>query len=278
MNKFTTVVFLTLSSLFAQAQTAQTVLDDMLAACDRVQTLIFTISKKERMVGRMSEGSSDVKYRKTPFSTYFKSKVPDNGLEVIFVKGWNDNKAFINPGGFPYINVSLSPLSSRMRADGHFTVYDLGFETLTKNLRYSLQKTGGKTANDYTLDGTVVFQGRTCDKLVLEHKNYAWSKYTVPKNIDLHALATEMRLSAYAIKERNNLTDWGTLKAGTVITIPTTFIKKLILYIDKTTHLPLVQEMYDDKGFFARYEFTNVQLNPKLDPMDFNHENKAYNF
>ena len=277
MQKFLLIFAATTSSLFAQAQTPQSVLDEMLGACDHVQTMIFTIAKKERMAGKTTEGSSDVKYRKTPFSTYFKSKVPDNGLEVIFVKGWNDNKAFINPGGFPYINVSLSPLSSRMRADGHFTVYDLGFETLTKNLRYSLQKTGGKTGNDYTLDGTVTFQGRVCDKLVLEHKNYAWSKYTVPKNIDLHTLATEKSLSAYALKERNNL-DWGTIKAGTVIMMPTTFIKKLILYVDKINRLPLVQEMYDDKGFFARYEFQNVQLNPKLDPMDFNHENKSYNF
>lgn len=267
-----------LNALFAKAQTAESVLNEMLAGCDRVQSLQFTMSKKERMAAKMSEATNFVKYKKSPFSVYLKSKIPDSGMEILFVKGWNGNKAFINPGGFPYINVSLSPFASRMRTDGHFTLYDIGFETLTSNLRSGLKEINGKVSEYYTLNGTVNFDGRVCDKLTMENKTYTWIKYTAPKDILLTSIAMEKHLSAYAIKERNNLGDFGTIKAGTTLLIPSTFIKKVILYVDKTTRLPIMQEMYDDKGFFSRYEFRDLVLNPKFEALDFSTENKNYKF
>jgi Protein of unknown function (DUF1571) len=269
---------LLLSGTLAQAQTAESVLREMLTACDRVQTLQFTMSKKERMVGKMSEATNFIKYRRSPFSAYMKAKVPDSGLELLFVKGWNDNKAYINPGGFPYVNVSLSPFSSRMRADGHFTVYDIGFETLNSNLHAGLKTIGDKISDYYTLEAGVTFNGRACEKLVMEHKDYKWIKYTAPKDILLTTLAREMNLGAYAIKARNGLAEFGTIKAGTTILIPSAFVKKLILYVDKTNHLPIMQEMHDDKGFFSRYEFRDLILNPKFEAIDFSPENKAYKF
>jgi outer membrane lipoprotein-sorting protein len=266
-----------LNALFAKAQTAQSVLEEMLTACDHVQSLQFTMSKKERMAAK-SEATNFVKYKKAPFSVYLKSKIPDSGMEILFVKGWNNNKAFINPGGFPYVNVSLSPFANRMRTDGHFTLYDIGFETLTSNLRNGLKEINGKVSEYYTLDGTVNFNGRICDKLIMENKTYKWIKYTAAKDILLTSLAMEKHLSAYSIKERNNLSDFGTIKAGTTLLIPSTFIKKVILYVDKTTRLPIMQEMHDDKGFFAHYEFRDLLLNPKFEAIDFSRENKTYKF
>ena len=219
-----------------------------------------------------------MKYRKANFAAYIKETIPNTGMEILFMKGWNDNKAYINPNGFPYVNVSLAPFSERMRQNGHFTIYDIGFETIVVNLRYGLKQMTGKINDFYRIDGTVVWDGRTCYKLVLNNPEYKWNKYTVPKDITLTSLARDMHLGAYSIKERNNLSSYSTIKAGTTILIPSAFVKKLTLYIDKTNNLPLMQEIHDDKGFFSRYEFNDFILNPKFSAADFSTTNPVYHF
>ncbi len=270
-------VMLPLSAISAQSP-ARRCLDGMLAACAKIQTLTFKMVKNERMDGKISEASSQMKYRKSPFSIYVYGLEPKKGVEILFNKGQNKNEAFVYPGGFPYVSLSLSPYGSLMRGDNHFTIYDIGFETLASNLRHSVTLLGNRFDDFFKLEGAVTWKGYTCDKLVLTDDDYKWISYTIPKTITLEVLARGLHLNTYSIKERNNLSNYGAIKAGTVLQIPTSFAKKVILYIDKATHLPVYQEIHDDRGKYSFYEFHDLKVNPTLTDEDFSKTNKNYNF
>ena len=56
------------------------------------------------------------------------------------------------------------------------------------------------------------------------------------------------------------------------------FARKIVFYVDLQSHLPLVQEIYDEKGFFEKYEYKSFVLNPAFDPQEFTSEYKDYGF
>lgn len=275
---FTACVFLS-NPLLAQPQSpARRSFQAMMTACENVQTLSFKMFKYERIDGRFTEATTQIKYRRSPYSVYIFTASPNYGREILFNKGQNKDEALINPGGFPYVTVSLSPYGTMMRSDNHFTIFDVGFETLAANLRHSLVALSSKFDEVYKLEGNLTWKGYTCEKLVLSNDDYKWINYTVPKAITLETLARGLHLGAYGIKERNHLSGYGLLKAGTVLQIPSTFVKKLILYLDKKTYLPVYQELHDDNGKFAAYEFQDLHVNPTLSNTDFSRDNPAYHF
>ena len=65
---------------------------------------------------------------------------------------------------------------------------------------------------------------------------------------------------------------------GQVIQIPNVYAKKNILYIDKKLKLPVRMEMYDDKGFFERYEISQIEVNPVIPPEEFSENYKDYGY
>ena len=199
-------------------------------------------------------------------------------MEILFCKGQNADKAIINPNGFPYVNVSLSPYGNKMREGNHYTLYDVGFETLVSNLRHSVIMLGNRTDDFFKNEGTVTFDGRSCDKIVLRNPNFGWQNYTVTKATSLESLARSLYLGAHMIKEKNKLGGYGTLAAGTVLKIPTTFAKEVILYIDKKTRAPIYQEIRDNEGLYAKYEFTNLIINPTFAADEFATTHTGYHF
>jgi outer membrane lipoprotein-sorting protein len=274
---FWLVYMLSITSVSAQSA-ARHSLDAMLAACTKVQTLTFKMLKTERIDGKTNEAISQIKYRKSPFSAYVYGVEPKKGIEILFNKGQNNNNAYVYPGGFPYVALSLSPYGNVMRGDNHFTIYDIGFETLAINLRHSVSVFGSRFDEFFKLEGAISWKEYSCEKLVLTDTDYKWVSYTVPKAITLEVLARGLHLNTFAIKERNNLSGYGSVKAGTVLQIPTSFAKKVVLYIDKATHLPVYQEIHDDKGKYSSYEFHELKVNAPLTDEDFSKTNKKYNF
>jgi hypothetical protein len=269
--------FSAITNLAAQTS-ARKIMEEMFAACDRMQTLQFTMKRMERIDGKIDASTTLTKYRRAPFAVYLCNLTPHNGMEVLFNKGQNSEKAIINPNGFPYVNVSLSPYGNKMREGNHYTLYDVGFETLVSNLRHSVVILGSRTDDFFKNEGVVVFDGHQCDKIVLRNSSFAWQNYTVAKATSLESLARSLYLGSHMIKEKNKLADYGTLTAGTIIKIPTAFAKEVTLYIDKVTRAPIYQEIRDDAGVYAKYEFTNLIINPKFAADEFATTHTGYHF
>ena len=102
MRKF---LFLFIFSLAAEstlvAQTLPThteLFNKMMASIAATKTLKFRLIKNERMIGgKMAPGDQQVKMNVTPFKCYLKIAKPNEGAEVLYIYGTNDNNALVNP-------------------------------------------------------------------------------------------------------------------------------------------------------------------------------------
>jgi outer membrane lipoprotein-sorting protein len=76
----------------------------------------------------------------------------------------------------------------------------------------------------------------------------------------------------------NNLRNYESVKPGQKIKVPTSYAKKVVLYIDKLNNLPIYQQLFDEKGLFAEYKYTNLIVNPKLADNEFTKNYTGYKF
>jgi outer membrane lipoprotein-sorting protein len=61
--------------------------------------------------------------------------------------------------------------------------------------------------------------------------------------------------------------------------IPLCYATRTVLVLDKNTYFPKKLESYGEKGdLYERYEWQNLNLNPNLTDLDFDPNNKEYDF
>lgn len=257
-----------------QAQTAREVLENMLSAVDKIQTSSFTLEMKERFGNKYVESKNDVKTREQPLSIYMKLHYPNDGYEIVWVEGQNNGKATIDTNGFPYININLNPHGSRMRKDNHHSMLTAGFKPPADILRHSINKALGSSPSDedydkyLTLEETTML-GRDCYKLTLQQNDFQYEKYTLPKDMYLRSISEKNYVSEHMLMEVNDIRHYNKLKSGTTILVPSYYAKTTIMYIDKSLMLPIRQEIYDDKGLYEDYKFTNIVINPQFAAKEF---------
>ena len=126
--------------------------------------------------------------------------------------------------------------------------------------------------------GEITWNNRKCVRLILKNPEFAYVKHTCTKSETLYAFAERMNLSEYMIMEKNGLSYGARLSAGQSISIPTSFAKEVVLYIDKENYMPIVQMIYDDKGLFEKYEFRNLKVNPSTASNEWTTQCTSYGF
>jgi hypothetical protein len=259
---FTCISLLSFKASQVQAQiTVRAALDKMYASMSNAKNYSYEMYSKERFGTKYFERDMFFKINETPKKVYAKDL--KEGVEILYVKGWNDDKAYINPNGFPWTNVSFSIYSSRVRADNHHLLSTAGFaftKRLLQRTETKILSSGRKIEDHFSITGEIQFDGKACYKLNMEYADYAVVDYKVTKNIDLETLCLELEVPEYWVKERNKL-DYGTIKAGTTIKVPTTYAKKVVFYIEKSSCLPVVQLLYDDQGLYEKYEYRKLNVN-----------------
>jgi hypothetical protein len=261
-----------------QAPAAKTYIDKMLNAIDQVKFVKFMIKSKERFGQQYLDHHNFMKIYQSPFQVYLKDQ--SNGVEVLYIDGWNSNKCYINPNGFPWTNVSFSPLADRVRQDQHHTIFEAGFWYLGRTMR-ALIKRIETEKRDYNRHfqylGESSWGGVSYYKLSLVNDEFAYENYTLTKDETPRDIAQRLNLNDALIEAKNNI-GHGKLKAGTTIKIPNTFAKKVELFLDKKTFLPHIQVVYDENGLFEQYEMYNVEINPYFAPDEFSTSNKNFGF
>jgi hypothetical protein len=96
---------------------------------------------------------------------------------------------------------------------------------------------------------------------------------------DLNSIARKLNISEYAILERNDEIDfYDDIIPGQEIKVPSSYAKKMILYIDKEYMLPLVIKVYDDRGIYEQYAYKNFVLNPGFKEGEFQSDYLEYGF
>ena len=277
---FFSTVLLFFSSFHYKGQiSVRTIIENMYSSVDKIQSLQFTMKKKERVNGKLLTGEQNVKFVRNPKKIYTKIIAPNKGVEVLYVDGQNKNQAYVNPNAFPYITLSLDPYGSLMRNNNHHTVHEVGFDYINGIVQYIEDKSGADFEKYFQYKGDTVFNNRKCYRILIDYTPYAYVNYTVKPGENLISIAYKLFVSDYMIMSINDGVDsYHDVKAGQVIKVPNAYSKKTYLFIDQETFLPIVQIMYDDKGLFSQYEFHNVKLNPVFSEMDFRKDNKEYDF
>ena len=262
-----------------KAQTLRSVLDKMYIAIGTSNLMSYDMTSSERIGSKMVVKNMAFKVQISPRKVYMKDK--DSGVELLYVSGWNGNMPFINPNGFPWVNVSLDMNSSRVRADGHHPVTHAGFNyllTQMKNTEKLIANAGEKIENIVKVEGNFTWNGRSTTKIVLTNPDFKFIDYTCTQSETLLNLCERIHVSEYMVMEKNNLGYGAKVNKGTVIKIPNAFAKKVEIYIDKENNLPIYQIVHDEKGVFEKFEFKNLKINPSLSSGEFTTKCASYGF
>lgn len=271
------IFFLALPVSAQQDIESRAVYNKMMHAMEIVKTCKFELHVQERIFGKMIYGVHSVKLQTHPYKLYIKSKLPDTGAEVLYIKGTNNNKALINPNRFPFFNINLSPESSILRKNHHYVISQVGFgylfdvlknyEHRDKEMFYSKLKLKKPTPehNYYILE--------------IDNTDFGMMNYKVVKGENVTDIANKFFINDQMILELNRNVDYfDDVSAGDVITIPNSYARKIVFYLDKKTYLPLTQVIYDQNGLYSKIEFENFVLNPEIKSEEFTKQYKDYDF
>jgi hypothetical protein len=268
-------VVLFIQPKLSNAQTAKEIMDKMIFEVDRLKAISYTTVMTERIDGKLSNGSNNVKVNFYPFKAYLKL----TSAEVLFIEGANNNKAIVKSNSVPYFNVNLDPNGSIMRKGQHHTIFELGFTYFTSIIKEAIRRVGPDFNKYFSLIGSINWEGKDCFVVVVDYPEFKFVPYEAKNGESVIDIAKKHKVSEYMILERNpELKDYYSVKTGQKMMIPSAYAKKTIIYVDKQNYLPIVQVIYDDRGIYARYEFKNVIVSPGFSPQEFTKDYKDYNF
>lgn len=252
------------------------ILTHMNDSIKNVKTLRVKIYALERIEGKFLTANSEIKLQTSPRRLYFVNKI--RKLEVLYNQGELNNKALVKPHVFPYITMSLDPSGNLMRKNQHYTIHELGYDFIGRSVAFTLNKDKEGMKN-FSYHGKVIKNGYHCYYLEYENKNYTYINYTVLAKETVSSIASKNGVNDYLIRYKNELlNDFGYLKEGSVIKLPTLYCKKAIILIDEKLMLPVALSLYDDAGIFESYEFTGIQINKPIVNDEFSRQYKDYHF
>ena len=118
-----------------------------------------------------------------------------------------------------------------------------------------------------------------CFLLVYENLTFSYNNYTIQRHETVSSIAAKFTVNDYMLRCKNKLYDnYGYLKEGSNIKIPTFYCKKAIFYVDEKTMLPISISVYDEEGLFESYDFSDIELNKPIPLSEFQRNFSGYGF
>lgn len=256
--------------------TTKEIVFKMIKSIESIDRLKYSLKITERGKKGYNHYGSSVKLIRSPRKIYLYI----TGIELLWKKGWNNNKAYVKPNSFPYVNLNLDPLGNLMRQDQHHTLNEMGFDYFGSIVEYMALKVGDKFDSYFKLETEERYNNRPCYKIIINNKDFDYETYTVGSNENITSIARKLHVSEYMILEINpKLNDYfDILKKGQILKVPTAYAKDVTLYIDQLYFLPIGVKVLDDKGLFEQYEYHFLQVNPKIEESEFTTKYKDYKF
>ncbi len=250
-------------------------LTDVLASVGKIKTLRYTLQCNERINGKMQHTESKVKLQVSPRKLYLSI----NGPEILWIQGANGGDALVNPDAFPYVDLNLDPYGSLMRKDQHHTIHEMGMEYTAEILKDGIRRAGDKLDKYFVITGEEKYNGNDCYKLSIAFPDFAWHPYTIKQAENITTICRKLHVSEYMVLEKNpESTGYSDVKPGQIIQVPDAYSKLTLLLIDKELLLPVSQKVFDDKGLFETYEYSDLLVNPTIAPEEFTKEYTGYHF
>jgi hypothetical protein len=252
------------------------ILHQMYDSIKNIKTLRVKVSSLERIEKKFSSATSEYKVQTQPRKLYFKNK--DKKLEILFNAELYGNKAIVKPHVFPYITINLDPTGNIMRKNQHYTINELGYGFIGNSVALTISK-DKDGVNNFIYLGKVSKNGYICHFLQYENKNYSYIDYKVEEKETATSIAYKLCVNDYLLRDKNDLlNDFGYLKKGKILKVPTLYCKKANLFIDERFMVPVSLSLYDDTGLFECYDYSNIEINKPFTEDDFRRDNKNYGF
>ncbi len=207
-------------------------------------------SKQELVHGELLEEQSiHLKCRHRPFSVYLKWETGDEGREVLFIEGQNDDEMIVHGGGWKarLPALSISPTSSLALKESRYPITNAGILELAKTMLSVHEqdiKAGSIAKCEKLADQE--FDGRPCETFLVEYRDATVSP-TYRKSMTL--LDKEWHIPVYA---RN----FGWANEGSTAT----------------------GEQMDEETLIEYYTFAEIHFRQQLAEVDFDRTNEDYRF
>ena len=268
-----------LTQCFSQDLSSKELIQKMHKSIETYRDFRFKLYRSERVNGKQVLGCFDGKICMDPFMIYIKNIVPSEGSELLYKEGENNNKAWVNPDIFPYITMSFYPESNLLKAGGHHTLKDAGFDLLDEIFKFYESEYTDQLYEIIDTRGIVNWKGLNCYKLILNHPNYEILNYTANKNETLLKISKEKLLNSYKLNELNpSIKETKNLNEGQIVKIPNAYAKKVIIYLATDSFLPVYQEIYDEIGLYEKYVYKDLTFGMKIPKEEFSVDNDEYGF
>lgn len=282
MRRFILLFLFVFNFSYCQSQESKErlIVNNMIAACKAMRTGTFILKSTERLRdGHLHESEILVKQQTHPRNLYLYCIYPNPGAEALWRENLMEEKMLINPNGFPYVNLKLSPYSALIRKETHHTVHDLGFDYLMSLIGYYSKQLGPDFYSYLNILDTITWEKRPCIRLSFDYTDYKALDYTVKIGENITSIALKLHLNDFSILLLNPAAkNYDDIQPGQVIRIPNFYCRKIVFTIDRTNCLPLKQEVYDESGLYEQYEFLSFVLDPVITPMEFSPDYDKYKF
>jgi hypothetical protein len=253
-------------------------MNDMFDAISNVRTADYELHTIERIKGRYDEIYSEIKVNTKPRKIYLINR--KKKLEVLYNEGENSGKAYVNPGKFPYITLSLDPHGNLMRDNQHHSIDDLGFQYMADLLRNACQIDNRAYFNkSVKYDGIIQWEGTNCYKLFFNFPDFKYINYTPTVDENLQTISRKFNCGEYRIVEKNSGVDFDDIiKKGTSILVPNMYAKMTMIYVQTETNLPVSIKVMDNEGMYEQFELRDIKINRGFAKNEFSKDFPAYSF
>jgi len=279
--------FLILLALYSYALPAQyskeqlkefRIITDMMDSVKKISYLRCNMKSLERVETGYALASTSIKIQMSPRKCYLRNS--EKKLEVLYNSEVSKDKCVVKPHVFPYFTLNLDPRGNLMRKNQHFTIYELGFEFIGKTIAIALSKEKEQIAKHLSMmPNTVEKNHMNCYLFVYENNSFGYHDYTVQEKETVSSIAAKFVVNDYMVRTKNKLyDDYGYLKKGSTLKIPTFYCKKALFYIDEKTLLPVCVILYDEVGLFETYEYFDLEINKPIPATEFTKTFKGYGF
>ena len=261
---------------YGQENNGLEILLETIESTRQISTISYTISKTERIDGQLVQQVSVNKLHRKPFKVYLKQQSPKKGLEALYLEG---EKVLVNPNGFPWFNLRLSPLGKLIRENQHHTILESGYDHVMNVLEHIVLKYQPNSHTMVKVDKDTVWDSQPVWKVKLDNPLYRIGDYTMQKDETVMQVARRDMLSEYWLVEQNEaLSHCNDKRPGATIKKPSDYAPSMELYIDKSRMIPLVIKVYDGEGLFEHYAYSDVKVNPTFESEEFTESYPSYGF
>jgi outer membrane lipoprotein-sorting protein len=272
MIRFFILFVLIAGTLCSQILKDYKIISDMIDSEKKITSIRYKMKSMERIETGYNKASTQIKLQIYPRKSYLLNT--ENKIEILYNSTESTTKCLVKPHTFPYVSLNLDPRGNLIRKN-----LELGFDFTVKTIAIALSKEKEQIIKHLTLAGKVEKNNMHCIMLIYENLNFTYHDYVVQPKETVTSIANKLIVNDYMVRTKNKLyNDYGYLKVGSIIKIPSFYCKKGVFYIDEKTMLPISVSIFDEVGLFESYDYYEVELNKQIPDNEFKKDFKGYKF